>query len=246
MKVVISNVLSVYDAPPHAIDWIKQKCTFINPAWQSAVNRKAYTGHLNQNIRLYDDARDGSGKLIECPRGILRPLYDEFKNYGVIVENKRIIPDIKKPITLKPEIIIKDYQEEATKVAVDKTQGIIVSPAGSGKTVMGVNITCKVKTPTLWITHKIELVDQAIERFTQFTDITEEEIGVIGNGKRDIKDLTIATIQTLNNMADDELADLTKRFGCVIVDEVHHAAAETWRLIGLFPAKYRLGLSATP
>ena len=41
--------------------------------------------------------------------------------------------------------------------------------------------------------------------------------------------------------------DFLNSFGCVILDESHHAPASTFeRLINLFPARYRYGLTATP
>ena len=54
-------------------------------------------------------------------------------------------------------------------------------------------------------------------------------------------------IQSLAKAHPADLADLTKRFGAVIIDECHHTPAVTMaRVVSAFPAYYRGGLTATP
>ena len=125
------------------------------------------------------------------------------------------------------------------------TQGFLVSPCGSGKTVMMFELMTRIKQPTLFIVHQKELMDQIIHTAVAFTDVTKEEIGVIGNGKRTIGDrMTVATIQTLNRM---DLDEIKWKFGAIFVDEAHHLAAKSfYEVISKFPGRYRFAVSATP
>jgi superfamily II DNA or RNA helicase len=55
---------------------------------------------------------------------------------------------------------------------------------------------------------------------------------------------TVATVQTL---ARRDMADLAQHFGCVVVDEAHRTPTNTHtQTVQAFPARYRLGLTATP
>jgi superfamily II DNA or RNA helicase len=59
--------------------------------------------------------------------------------------------------------------------------------------------------------------------------------------------MVVATVQSLAAMPRERLAEVGLRFGTVIVDEVHHAPAITFReVLGALPGKFRLGLTATP
>jgi len=207
----------------------------------------AWTGNIPQYIYMYTYGSYANGiPFIIFHRGLLRPLYDTFKSsIDITIRDERIAP-VTESFNVKGDKKLRSYQEEAVGIALKRAQGIIVSPAGSGKTVIGVEIARQANVKTIWFTHKKELIQQTKERFMEYTDIAEERIGIYGDGKKEIKDITIATVQTLTNMDSDTLDKFTSTFGCIIVDEVHHAAADTWKIIGKFPAKYRIGLTATP
>jgi len=73
------------------------------------------------------------------------------------------------------------------------------------------------------------------------------EAGEIGNGKFEVKPITIATVQTLSKMLNKLKKEWFEQWGCVTLDESHRAPAKTYyRVINHFPAKYRFGLTATP
>lgn len=93
---------------------------------------------------------------------------------------------------------LRDYQEFAVEAAIEKGGGIIVSPAGSGKTVMGLEIIARLGQPALWVTHTKELLYQTIDRAVEFLQVPKDEIGIMGDSKRIIGDrLTVGLVQTL-------------------------------------------------
>jgi len=118
---------------------------------------------------------------------------------------------------------------------------------GSGKTIMANYISCKVGLKTIIIVHTSILLDQWIERISQFVD--GAKIGIIQQNKFDIigKTHVIASMQTLVSRASTYDSSLFDCFGLLIVDEAHTTGAEMLsKAIGIIGCKYRLGLSATP
>jgi superfamily II DNA or RNA helicase len=59
--------------------------------------------------------------------------------------------------------------------------------------------------------------------------------------------VTVAVIQALARWSPAAVEEFLGRFGIIILDEVHHVAASIFRdVVGRCPARYRLGLTATP
>jgi len=89
------------------------------------------------------------------------------------------------------------------------------------------------------------LAQQALERARDLFDLPAGAFGMVGDGKDRLgTHLTVATVQTL---ARRELEELAGRFGVVVLDEAHHAPAASFvNVLQAFPARYRLGLTATP
>jgi len=73
------------------------------------------------------------------------------------------------------------------------------------------------------------------------------ELGLIGDKEWNEMPITVATLQTLRSR-EEQLndSDFWNLWGAVFYDESHHASSDTYyRIINKFPAKYRIGLSAT-
>jgi len=127
-------------------------------------------------------------------------------------------------------------------------EGLFVSPAGSGKTVVGISMIPILGQPTLWLTHTKALANQAITRIKQFLPgLKEDDVGFIGEGKwKPGKIVTVALIPTLVRRM-KELHEMRDDYGLVIVDETHHVPASTFLIvIGALNPYYLYGLTATP
>jgi len=144
------------------------------------------------------------------------------------------------------EITLQEHQEIALDKIREKDFGVIVSPPGSGKTVIGLDIVAEKRQPALIIVHRKQLLDQWIERIQDFLKIPKKEIGQIGNGKNKIgKQITIAMIQSLARLKD--YSGISNSFGTIIIDECHHIPAKSFReAIVNFNSYYLYGLTATP
>lgn len=151
-----------------------------------------------------------------------------------------------------PAVGAWDHQATAINVISRVGSGVVEAPCGAGKTNIAHSVVQRIGQPTLWLTHKKDLLEQSMERCIKLLGVTAEDIGTITAGKVRLGGkITFATVQTLANLADADLYDLGGRFGLVIVDECHHVFAtpkqvtQFAKCINAFPAYYRIGITAT-
>ncbi len=147
---------------------------------------------------------------------------------------------------VKPSFELFDYQAEAISSILQKDNGILVAPPGSGKTIIGISLIAKLAQPALIIVHRKQIFDQWIERIQNFLDIPRKKIGQIVSSKKSIKSpITVAMVQSLSKL--DDYNELASSFGTVIVDECHHVPAKMFRsVITKVNPYYLYGLTATP
>ncbi|MEY4508197.1 MAG: hypothetical protein RLZZ450_319 [Pseudomonadota bacterium] len=148
------------------------------------------------------------------------------------------------PLELTHTRELRDYQANAVSEAVSRQQVVVVAPAGAGKTTVAMGIMAKAQRSTLILVGTIDLA-------TQWRAEVHGQLGVaaglVASGSFDLQGVTVALVPSLARLTDEVLADLLSRFGVLIIDECHHCASPTWRrVVDASPAKYRIGLSATP
>ena len=181
------------------------------------------------------------------PRGLRPWLLNKIKELSIeftLVDKRTIFDHISIDSSL---IKFRPYQFDAIlKMISDAPEGILVAPAGSGKTIMGLSLIPLLGQPTLWLTHTGPLADQAVERAKAFIP-NIGNIGRIGGGSWDIGEvLTIGMIQTLVRNT-DELIKLRNNFGLVVLDEAHHCPSRTFvDVVSHLNPYYMYGLTATP
>ena len=111
-------------------------------------------------------------------------------------------------------------------------------------TVMGLKIISLLKKKTLIIVHKEFLMNQWIERITEF--LPNATVGKIQGQVFDVKgnDIVIGMVQTLYDK--EYPADAFSCFGLTIIDEVHRIGSEQFsRTLFKTITPYMLGISAT-
>jgi superfamily II DNA or RNA helicase len=231
--------------PGTLLEDITEFLTIENPKYQEALKAGRWTGGIDKFLSYYElRANDVGEKFLVIPRGFLPSLLKLCKWYQVRWE-LRDYTHTCESVNFDSNIQLRDYQSQAVETAIEKGSGVIVSPAGSGKTVMGLEIIARLRQPALWITHTKELLYQVRDRAVQFLDMQKDEIGIMGDGKRTIGDsFTVGLVQTLVKGISDELFEAV---GNVFLDEAHRCPARTFTdVVSQFPAKYRFGLTATP
>ena len=145
---------------------------------------------------------------------------------------------------------LRDYQLEQVDAFLNacddptKMGGIVSIGCGGGKTVIAINIACRLKLKTLFISHKDFLNVQFAERVKMFSP--DSSVGIIKQNKIKVedKDFVVGSLQSIA-MRDYD-TDIFKDFGLVIIDEVHHCSAEVFsKALIKTCSPFVLGLSAT-
>jgi superfamily II DNA or RNA helicase len=137
-------------------------------------------------------------------------------------------------------IKLRGYQEESLSIAVKRAGGVIVLPAGGGKTEVGIQLIAQLKQRTIVLVHTLALLDQWKRRVENTLGI---ECGVIQGKTEDLREITIASIHTLRQK--NYPKEFYKMWGMVILEEAHHAPASSFQsIIQRFHARYRYGITA--
>lgn len=209
---------------------------------------------LNERGFRYDviDHR-GAGKAMDCPS-------------AEILTGKGF---------LKAPWVMRDYQAGAVKAAVERRNGVVVAPTGSGKTLICcglIQLAAAAGLNVLFLTHKKELLHQTAKKVWETTGVPA---GVIGDGVKEIKPISMGMVQTLalglpfkraavekydpkkremvvvkkavNRKGNPILMDYLKSVDMIIIDEAHHSDSESWQLVCNWceNAFYRIGVTAT-
>ena len=135
------------------------------------------------------------------------------------------------------------YQREALRNwLANNGRGVVVLPTGAGKTVLAFMALEQAPVRTLVVVPTIELLRQWRDGLVQRAGVPLDQIGIVGGGERDVRPVTVMTYDSAAMPRRDLSA-----YGLLIVDEVHHLPAPTYRTIAAkTQAPWRLGLSATP
>lgn len=159
-------------------------------------------------------------------------------------------------------LTLRPYQRDAVRA----TQGAwgrgmkrpaIVLPTGVGKTVVFSGLAAEWRaaagTRVLVLAHRTELIEQAAAKLRSVAP--HLSVGIVkGNRNETLADVIVASVQTLaGRPASERRRQMLRDIGLVIVDECHHAAADSYLTIlqhfGCFePAgigAYALGVTAT-
>jgi len=239
LKIIVSNNIKIQEPDERIKEYAERRLVIDNPDYV----RNERLGYSNYKTPRYLVFYEINGNELILPFGILSDL---FEMYPSSMFENRIVFGKKEEYESKIELF--DYQDKVCKKALERKNGIIVMPAGSGKTQTALEIVARLGLKTLWITHTIDLLNQSYNRAKDsFEDVG---LGKIANGKIDIgTHITFATVQTLKSIDLQEYADT---WDCVVVDECHRVcgtpakAGMFYKVINKLVARYKYGLTATP
>ncbi len=183
LEIRISNqiYLKRFHLNQKLIVFLREQLNFYNSDYLAKKNLGKSTFKTEKYFKLIEE----SDNEIMIPRGFTSTLVKFCKTENIsfkIVDERRK----KKAIELNSEIKLLDHQESALARAHEKDFGVIVSPPGSGKTVIGLEIIVEKQQPALIIVHRKQLFDQWIDRIQSFLKIPKKDIGQIGNQKNSI------------------------------------------------------------
>ena len=191
-------------------------------------------------LKFYHKSRYGH---LYLPRGYMRQLVLMCRQHGekTIIEDKRRLLN---EVDMAFRGDLKPFQIQAVETMAKKDFGTLSAPTGSGKTIMALAMMALRHQPTLVVVHTRELATQWLERISSFMNISADDVGFIGGGKKTIgRKITVAMVQSLYKCA----REVSAAVGHLVVDECHRAPSRTFtEAVKVFDSKYMLGLSATP
>lgn len=131
--------------------------------------------------------------------------------------------------------------------AEGKDRALLISATGTGKTYLSA-FDVKLVRPKrcLFLVHRELIARSAKDSFERIID-REFTMGLYTGGTKDSdRDYLFATVQTMKQ--DENLHSFTPdTFDYIIVDEAHHAGADTYKkILAYFKPKFLLGMTATP
>lgn len=239
MNIKVSNIITVTDPNINIFSWCKRVLRIPNPEYAKKVRMGLWLGNTPKLLELFEMR----GEELILPFGVLKSLPLDVTKQAKFESDFAPI----KTVNFNADIPLYNYQQEAVDVMIKAKYGILQSPAGSGKTQMGIAIAVKLNRPTLWLCHTVDLVNQSKQRAEQY--ISKDMIGTIAAGKVNIgKGITFATIQTMSNL---DLTQYKNQWDCIITDEVHRvsgtptAITQYQKVLNSLAARHKYGLSAT-
>ena len=222
-----------------------------------------YGKSLNQFEKLWH-----SNEAIELTQDFI----DEYEKYKKSVNAQNTFDYRKTKIEQENEFVPNSMQKRVlqklkeTRINGNK-KGLVISATGTGKTYLAamdikqffeINSNTenklfkindkKSKTSNikfLFIAHREELLENAINVFSKILKIDKNEFGRIYGGLKEIdKSIIFSSIQSLRNCYNEFKPSF---FDYVIVDEFHHSMSDSYlKTLSYFNPKFLLGLTATP
>lgn len=143
---------------------------------------------------------------------------------------------------------LKEHQKQALEALENmrknhETIALLYHATGTGKTVTAVSDAKRFGKRTLFVAHTHELVEQAAKTFSELWK--EADVGRFYDSvKQPDAYVVCGSIQSVALNLDMFKED---DFGYLIIDEAHHASAETYqKILSYFSPEFTLGLTATP
>ena len=226
---------------PNEISYLKRLASFTNPEFYEKQRLRLPIYKTPRIISCFEEDE----RFLILPRGCMDKIRTicEKSNVKLVIKDNREL-GIKTDYNFVGTLNKK--QEKVMNELLKYDTGVLCATTGFGKTVIAAKIISKLKVNALVLVNRNSLLEQWKERLSYFLDINKKEIGQIGASKENLNGkLDIASVQSLTKK--ENMEDLVKNYGLVIVDECHHVAAYGFeQVMKAIRSKYVYGLTATP
>ena len=249
----------------HAKAYLFLRNTGFNTGYigSSNISRSALTNGLEWNLKV--TTRE-IGHIIDKFKKTFETYWEdkEFEYYKLGVDREKLQKALRqqsnvdrKGITTFFDLSPFPYQEEilnkleSERVIHDRRKNLIVAATGTGKTVISAFDYKRFKEGNsrarlLFVAHRKEILEQAQETFRHvLKDSNFGSLWVDGEEPNNYEHV-FASVQTLKNRI-TKLPLSPDFYDYIIIDEVHHIAASSYRpILEKFEPSILLGLTATP
>lgn len=186
-----------------------------------------------------------------------RPLHEVIDAYeaerrahmAAQTEVMRRLPLPVSPVRPEPNSMQRAFVENLLRIAGSGERRALLIPAtGTGKTYAAAFAVRELKPRRmLFVVHREQIARQAMASFRRVLGEDELTYGLLGGGQNEAgADCVFATMQTLARERVLGALD-PKAFDVIIIDEVHRAAAESYKkIMAHFEPKLWFGMTASP
>ena len=226
--------------PPGLVTRLMRLGAFQNPEFYRAQTMRLST---YGKPRIVDCVEDGPNYL-GLPRGCLEAVEASLQALGIATStsDRRCRG---RPLAVNFRGALRPEQETAARALAEHDTGVLAAATAFGKTVVAAWLIAQRGVNTLVLVHREQLLQQWIERLSEFLDLGKDRLGSFsGRRKRLTGSVDVAMIQSFvrKGEVDDRVAD----YGFLIVDECHHVPARSFELVASrAKAQYVTGLTAT-
>jgi len=239
--------------------------------WDGTITTVCYSKkHCRCSIK-----KDGT----HFPTGLISNAIKYFKEnyvpYKIYDKREQVSKSTSMSLSISPELENRDYQSKAVEDSLNRERGILKIATGGGKTAIAASIIARLNvSPFIFYVTSKDLMRQAKNELSRFIldHGSSLDVGVIGDGKCDIRDINVMTVQTAirscghrykkydddaNNGTKEKSIPKVKREDIrnliisakgIIIDECQHVRSESCQVISDFSleCRYKFGQSATP
>lgn len=241
VEITIKEAIYIKTPPHKVITYLTNTLRVDNPEYIKRLRLKKWIGKTPKTLDLFEIDEETYIIPFGMKQRLKRFLTENDITYKVEHKNA----DIPLKMIKEHDLSLYDYQKSAVNGVLEHNNGILISPAGSGKTRMAMEIIGRRNQKTLWITNNLTLLKQSKKVFKQFYS---NKVGEISAGKVNIQDITFATVQTLSKV---DLNKYRDTWGLIVVDECHRIVGgptkvmQFYKVLSNLNAKYKYGITAT-
>lgn len=226
--------------PPALRNRLQRLAAFQNPEF-----------YRTQAMRL---STFGKPRVISCAEdhplhiGLPRGCLDELLRLLSELNIESVVRDERnpgRPLAVSFHGQLRHTQQLAADALAAHDTGVLAATTAFGKTVVAAWLISRRGVSTLILVHRLQLMEQWMERLSTFLGLSIRDIGRIGGGRsRPNGTLDVALIQSL--VRKGVVNDRVGEYGQLVVDECHHLPAISFEQVARrAKARYLLGLSAT-
>lgn len=248
LRYLNQNVAYTYHGNLRAIDRLKKQLN--SKITISDSTRRELTDRLKslegQNRGLFRDLYKVLFKDGAFPTGLLPKFLAVLNGSGTEYEinDLRRKPELKqiKHVLRESFPARRYYQRAMSRIFVEKGRGIGVAPTGTGKTLTIASLVWEMGVKTLIITPNKAITVNMIDTLTKH--FGKGKVTQLSTKSTKTTEINVCNIQALVKIDPTLFDDID----CVIIDEFHHAAAETYQEVNekhLKNVYYRIGMTAT-
>ena len=241
IKIHNSKVCEASGCPLEVLKVAAKALTIPNPTYQKIVRITGSRWAAQRDFKYYK--LSGQDSII-MPRGFC----DRFcawldKNNYEYEKVEDFVEEKNTESWRWDQVKLRDYQEKIVEDIKKFDVGVVHASTGSGKTVLSCYLAKQFGLKTTILVPNTVIQEQFKSEFKKWFNY---EVGIVNGKKKEIKDVTVSTFQSLSSNP-EILEKLVVQTGLLIVDEVHSAVSgERTKILNKFKPKKMYGLSGTP